>query len=1115
MRDNLQQDEQPVYSTENAQLRDFYSKLHDNEDAKIDFPRYQNSDHIESAKYYTINEFNNAFANISESTDTKILNQNIRGIEKNFENLTSYLSTLKSKFNIICLTECHITKETADSDLEKYKIDGYQFFHVKSSIKFGGVIVYIKDSFEARCIEELSGTNSTCDYLLIEIKNKNSSKKIITGGYYRHCINTTTEKQNFCDTVEGHLKNKRIKNNKIIMLGDMNICLLKILQNKASMKYFNTLLSYDLELHTFLPTRVQIDNKTLFVKSISLIDHIFSNFHENECIAGNLNYENSDHFGTFLIIKDLEPSQLERPAIFRRNLRKINHDKLTADFHMINWNEKVYNENNVEVCFENIITETEKLLDKHAPLTQISNRKLKHLCKPWIDEEVQKEIRKQNELFKIKNKQNSAEIDIENHKVQRNKVTSLKRKKQSIYFQKYFEQHKNNCKKVWEGINLALNRTKKVKKLPKNIKNNTGQIIENSEELASEFAQHFESVPKKAREKIVRPKKTKSFKDYLNKIPANKNFLTLDTAFPQEVQKIILGLKNNSSPGPLKIPNTFIKLIALQISGPLTDAINKSMSVGYVPKILKIGKQTPVFKSKEHVIENFRPITVCNVFSKILEKVVRERLNNFVDKSKILNKFQYGFRKCHSTTHAIINLFEATLDGLEAKLKVGGIYLDISKAFDTVDHDILLTKLEHYGIRANALLWFESYLKDREQYVVVDGNKSSSYTTNIAVPQGGVLSAILFIIFTNDIIHATNMKLSIYADDTCMIIAIDENSYTEQIKAELKRIMNWFVSNNLLLNIDKTDYNFFGPYPNKVYEKGEIDLTELHLTAPRFLYELEPAYIVENHPTAEEINKKGYFTLQELHDTAPKYFLDDSIITDEGVIITPNDNVKYLGIFIDSKLNFKFQISVVISKISKMIGNFWRADCLDLKTKKTIYHSLVESHLNYGNIIWCSDASKKLMIDANLSSIPSSLKNLVATQNKIIRAIFRKPKFDKKENKYTSMNPLYAQLEVLKVIDLYYYNLGIMVFDYFSNENFPDSLKFKFSSFLPETNYMNTRTCGRNLQYKVPLNFRNYRKPTTAASMFWNSLPNDIKASLTKASFKCKLKSFLLAKYTG
>ena len=198
-----------------------------------------------------------------------------------------------------------------------------------------------------------------------------------------------------------------------------------------------------------------------------------------------------------------------------------------------------------------------------------------------------------------------------------------------------------------------------------------------------------------------------------------------------------------------------------------------------------------------------------------------------------------------------------------------------------------------------------------------------------------------------------------------------------------------------------------------------------------------------------------------------------------------------------------------------MIGNFWRADCLDLKTKKTIYHSLVESHLNYGNIIWCSDASKKLMIDANLSSIPSSLKNLVATQNKIIRAIFRKPKFDKKENKYTSMNPLYAQLEVLKVIDLYYYNLGIMVFDYFSNENFPDSLKFKFSSFLPETNYMNTRTCGRNLQYKVPLNFRNYRKPTTAASMFWNSLPNDIKASLTKASFKGKLKSFLLAKYTG
>lgn len=133
--------------------------------------------------------------------------------------------------------------------------------------------------------------------------------------------------------------------------------------------------------------------------------------------------------------------------------------------------------------------------------------------------------------------------------------------------------------------------------------------------------------------------------------------------------------------------------------------------------------------------------------------------------------------------------------------------------------------MEHYVIIANALLWFESYLENREQYVRVNGIKASPYITNIAVPQGGVLSANLFIIYTNDIIHATNMKLSIYADDTCMIIAIDENSYNTQAKIELKNIMTWFTSNNSLLNIEKTDYTFMGPYHNKIYEKGEIDLT--------------------------------------------------------------------------------------------------------------------------------------------------------------------------------------------------------------------------------------------------------------------------------------------------
>ena len=148
------------------------------------------------------------------------------------------------------------------------------------------------------------------------------------------------------------------------------------------------------------------------------------------------------------------------------------------------------------------------------------------------------------------------------------------------------------------------------------------------------------------------------------------------------------------------------------------------MKIGYVPKIFKIGKQTPVFKDGEISVVNFRPITVCNCLSKILEKVVRIRIERHVKECNILTPSQYGFRKKLNTGHAMINLLETTLSGLENGLKTGSIYLDISKAFDAVPHCLLLRKLEYFGIRDRGLMWFESYLTDRTQYVSVR-NKSS------------------------------------------------------------------------------------------------------------------------------------------------------------------------------------------------------------------------------------------------------------------------------------------------------------------------------------------------------------------------------------------------------
>ncbi len=189
----------------------------------------------------------------------------------------------------------------------------------------------------------------------------------------------------------------------------------------------------------------------------------------------------------------------------------------------------------------------------------------------------------------------------------------------------------------------------------------------------------------------------------------------------------------------------------------------------------------------------------------------------------------FGFRPKHSTNHAIINLTEATLDALEKGLKVGGVFLDIAKAFDTVNHRILLRKLEYYGFRGTTLMWFESYLTNRKQYVSIRNKCSDNYTLNWGIPQGGTLAPILFILFMNDIVVSTNIfDFSMYADDTCLILGIKSTAYDETMKAELENVVDWFSSNELLLNFDKTDYLHFGPHYNKTYIKGEFDLTELH-----------------------------------------------------------------------------------------------------------------------------------------------------------------------------------------------------------------------------------------------------------------------------------------------
>ena len=363
-------------------------------------------------------------------------------------------------------------------------------------------------------------------------------------------------------------------------------------------------------------------------------------------------------------------------------------------------------------------------------------------------------------------------------------------------------------KLLWSGLKSIISNNNSKTNIISKLNDVNGNLTTDPTVVANTFNNFFVIVAGNITKGI--PRTRKSPMDYLGTRNEHSFFMT--PVLPMEISDIISSLKIGKSIGANSIPTKLLKGLCPHICSSLSDIINESCQSGTFPEKLQLAKVIPLFKKGcPLTASNYRPMPFLSVFSKIIEKVMYKRLYNFLELNNILYSYQFGFRSSHSINHALISLTEMIKNTSDNKRFGCCIFLDLQKAFDTVNHEILLNKLKHYGIRGIALAWFQSYLSNREHYVSVNGYNSRNLNVTCGVPQGSVLGPLLFLIYINDIPN-TSSKLAFYlfADDTSIYFESENLEQLQKIvNCELKHVKSGLMLTDLYLMLTKPSLLFF------------------------------------------------------------------------------------------------------------------------------------------------------------------------------------------------------------------------------------------------------------------------------------------------------------------
>ena len=696
---------------------------------------------------------------------------NINSARNKTDDIGTILQNNGCSFHCFCFSESRLSSCITDADIS---MPGYQIIRsdpvknkpnsTEKSLKTG-LLLYIATSVQYKKLDTLN-LNST-ESLWIEITLKHS-KPLTVGFIYRN----PGEKSDWYDNFDSLLDQITMLNHETIILGDFNIDLMK-----CKPKWHSIYSLHGFEQLISKPTRITESTETL-------IDHIYTTEKQNITEICTPPSECSDHNAICLTWYKtrIKIPKVGHKKICYRNFKNLNKQKFLLDLANSQLN-SIYQIRDPEEAANHWINSFMSVYNKHAPL--IEKRVKQETKPPWITKAIDVEINLRNQL---KNKGSQEEF-----KKQRNKVTSMKRKSKRDYFQQLLISSKDS-RQIWKAINMLTNkhRSKSQHTVP-DVSNN-------------QLNYHFANIKDKV---ITHDRTNENDLSHLKRFLSSKHIhfpFDLQPIAVYEVNKSILSAKPSKSRDVEGLDINILKIACPFICESLTYLYNLCIDKQFFPSKFKQAKVIPIHKSGDTTNpSNYRPISILSTLSKPLEKHIQKSLYSYLEKNDLLHEDQSGFRKHHSCHTALTQLVDHIYCNINENKFTGLLFLDFEKAFDVINHHLLLRKLILYKVPLEFVKLIKSFLSNRKQTVSIDNKMSDFLPVYYGVPQGSILGPLLFSLYINDLPCLVNSKCEMFADDSSLHSSdANANNLVDKLQNDIESVVNWTKLNHMSLNAKKT-----------------------------------------------------------------------------------------------------------------------------------------------------------------------------------------------------------------------------------------------------------------------------------------------------------------------